>query len=232
MSTGIEVFGGGCRFLYLTNVFLTFAFDFSLLLLSLAPKILQNRNAPMNTRLRSVLMTASIVLAGFGAITYTACKEDKCKAIVCANGSVCKDGACICPSGYEGAQCETVNRERFLGNWSVVEDGTISASVNYNVTVKAGSAITEITIQNFRNYYTNDVIARVKGDTLYIDPQVVPAGGGATSTITGKGYLTRDIYYGEHAALILRYSAVTNGITDDYGSDENNPGSFPSRWHK
>lgn len=186
----------------------------------------------MNTRLRSALMTASIVIAGFGAITYTACTEDKCKAIVCANGSVCKDGACICPSGYEGPQCETVNRDRFLGNWSVVEDGTYSASANYNVIVEPGAAITEITMKNFRNYYTANVTARVKGDTLYIDPQTVPAGGGATSTITGKGYITKDLYYGEHGGLILRYSAETNGITDDYGSDPNDPNSLPSIWHK
>ncbi len=186
----------------------------------------------MNTRLRSVLLTASIITAAFGAVTYTACTEDKCKAIVCANGSVCKDGACICPSGYEGAQCETVNRERFLDNWVVVEDGTISAPANYTVSVERGSAITEVAIKNFRNYFTANVKARVKGDTLYIDPQDIPAANNQTSTVEGKAYLTDDLFYGKHGKIVLRYKATTNGLVDDYGTDATNSDSQPSRWHK
>lgn len=186
----------------------------------------------MNTRLRSVLLTATIVTAAFGAITYTSCTEDKCKAIVCAFGGTCQDGACICPSGYEGAQCETVNRDRFLGDWSVVEDGTISASADYSVIVEKGASITEVTIKNFRNYYTDNVKARVKGDTLYIDPQDVSAGGGVTNTVEGKGFLTDDLYYGKHGSIVMHYQVRQPGGTDDYGFNESDPNSKPSRWHK
>jgi hypothetical protein len=187
----------------------------------------------MNTRLRSVLLTASIVTAAFGAITYTSCTEDKCKAIVCANGGTCKDGACICPSGYEGAQCETVNRERFLGNWNVDEDGTISANAVYPVIIEKGASITEVTLKNFRNYYTANVKARVKGDTLYIDPQDIPAGPGVTNTVEGKAFLTDHLYYGKRGEIKMRYQVrQPGGVVDDYGFDENNPNSKASIWTK
>lgn len=186
----------------------------------------------MNTRLRSVLLTASIITASFSAVTYTSCSEEKCAAIVCANGSVCNEGSCICPSGYEGSRCETVNRDRFLGNWSVVEDGTISAPANYSVVVEKGSGITEVTLKNFRNYYTSNVKGRVKGDTLYIDPQDVPASGGQTSNIEGKAYLTKDQFYGINGKLVVNYRATTSGLVDDYGFDANNADSKPSVWHK
>jgi hypothetical protein len=114
----------------------------------------------------------------------------------------------------------------------VVEDGTISAPANYSVIVEPGSSITEVTLKNFGNYYTVNLKGRVKGDTLYIDPQDLPASGGAVSSIDGKGYLTKDLYYGEHAAMIVKYKITTNGIVDDYGTDPSNSTSAPSRWHK
>lgn len=179
----------------------------------------------MNVRLRSFLLTAFVVTAGFSAVTYTSCTEDKCKAIVCANGSSCSDGICICPSGYEGPQCETVNRDRFKGVWNVHEDGSYSKEANYPVTIENGNGVTQVVIKNFNNYFPQNINARVKGDTMYIDPQVQSG-----SEVKGIGYLTEDKYYGKNGRLVLKYQVTTGAIVDNYGLE---PGTDnPSIWNK
>ncbi len=54
-----------------------------------------------------IFFTAMLTLMAFSVITYTACKQDKCKGIACINGGACENGSCICPSGYTGSHCET-----------------------------------------------------------------------------------------------------------------------------
>jgi hypothetical protein len=40
-------------------------------------------------------------------INYSCSKKDPCEDIVCKNGGTCESGTCKCPTGYEGATCET-----------------------------------------------------------------------------------------------------------------------------
>lgn len=178
----------------------------------------------MKARLKIVMLSALGAMAAFSAVTISSCKEDKCKAIVCAYGGVCSDGQCLCQSGYEGPQCATITRERYIGVWHVTEDGSYSNATQYTVAVERGANITELRIKNFRNSFSEDVQAYVKGDSISIPDQVVN-----NLTVRGFGYMVDDKYYGVNGKIVLRYLVrYPNGIVDDYGVD----GGDASLWNK
>jgi len=170
--------------------------------------------------MKTFLLTAIGAIAIFSTVTLTSCKEDKCKATVCAYGGVCnEDGSCTCQTGYEGERCETVTRSKFLGAWRVIEDGTTSGPGNYATSIEAGNNIDEVTIHNFYNKFNPLITAKVKGDTIYIASQQVKIGE-INYTIEGKGYAVPEAYYDLHGKMILSYSVTTSeGDIDQFGQD-------------
>jgi hypothetical protein len=181
----------------------------------------------MKARLKTFLLSSLGSIALFSAVTYTSCNNDPCKAIVCAAGGVCNDGDCICASGYEGNQCETETRQKFEGIWYVTEDGTISTTAQYTISVEGNAEpgkISELKISNFRNSFTQPVSAYVKADTLYIPQQTIN-----NNTVQGIGYIGDDPFYGLHGIINLRYSVKNAGnVTDDFGLGAGEP----SVWNK
>jgi len=88
-------------------------------------------------------LTAVAVLA---AVTiFNACgSTDKCESVNCGLNGVCNDGTCVCDAGYEGTNCETQIRQKYLGTWLAKENpcsydscGKITAinCPNYNITI-------------------------------------------------------------------------------------------------
>jgi hypothetical protein len=61
------------------------------------------------------LLAATVFMTIASTVTYTSCKHDSCKALMCRNGGTCADEFCRCPIGYEGTQCEIISRNKFLG---------------------------------------------------------------------------------------------------------------------
>ena len=179
----------------------------------------------MNARIKTIMLSALGAITVFTAVTISSCKEDKCKAIVCAFGGVCTDGICLCPSGYEGPQCETITRTRYLGPWIVTEDGTLTDAAQYTVSVEKGVNINELRIKNFHNLFVKEVSAFVKGDTLYIPQQELEN----QNTVIGSGYITEDKFYGTHGRLVIKYKVTDSiGRVDDFGIDAGDP----SLWTK
>jgi hypothetical protein len=58
---------------------------------------------------KSIVITAIFTLLALGTVVYTSCRKDRCKTLVCQNGGTCRDGFCLCPTGYTGSYCQTAN---------------------------------------------------------------------------------------------------------------------------
>lgn len=78
---------------------------------------------------RYLPLTIVLMLVTFATITYTSCKKDKCKKVTCANNGTCKDGNCICPTGYNGKTCDGVARDAYFKKY--MGEGTDSENEKY-----------------------------------------------------------------------------------------------------
>lgn len=188
----------------------------------------------MKTRLRTILISALLTVSAFISVVYISCNRDKCKTIVCAHGGVCNSGACICQSGYEGSNCETMSRKKFLGNWTVFENGTRTEAAQYNVTIKEADPVngvdnpTDVKIYNFYNYFRTTIKGYVTGDTLYIPNQCYEG-----KVVFGVGYIYSDNTYGQYGRIEMRYEIIDTATAqvNDFGYYPPDA-SDPSLWNK
>ncbi|MEY4877199.1 MAG: EGF-like domain [Bacteroidota bacterium] len=76
---------------------------------------------------------AVMTALSISTVTYfNSCKKDPCKDVVCNNGGTCVDGTCSCTSGYEGANCETETRSKYVGEYT--GNGTDNATPSSSYT--------------------------------------------------------------------------------------------------
>ena len=66
---------------------------------------------------KNTLITAFAFLGISTSVIYTSCVKDACADLKCQNNSVCTDGFCECLTGYEGAECEILSSDRFVGTY-------------------------------------------------------------------------------------------------------------------
>ena len=179
--------------------------------------------------MKKIIFTALSTMTLFSAVVFNSCEPDKCKHVNCAYGGTCKDGTCLCQTGYEGEHCETVTRDKFKGIYNVNEDGTLSTAAQYSVSIENGEKINEVVIKNFQNNFTESVRAVVYKDTLTIPQQTFANG----KTVEGWAYImdTNPLnqHYYQHAVMQVYYK-VTNSIgqIDEFGQN----GAGPSIWSK
>ena len=182
----------------------------------------------MNTPFRKIVISALAVLTTVFSVTWLSCNRDKCKTIVCANKGVCSEGKCTCPAGFEGSNCETVARDKFLGIWTVFEKGSITNAAQYTISIEKTGLITDVVIKNFNNYFVNDIKGTVSGDKLYIYNQQLEG-----KLTFGQGYIYSNNIYGQYGSIDMSYEIIdtATNIPNDYGY-YGPDGSAASSWNK
>lgn len=137
--------------------------------------------------IRNIAFSALLSIGAFTTVTYVACNPDPCKDVVCSNGGTCVSGNCDCATGYEGTTCQTEVRSKFVDTWTAADKNITSGDnlPTYTSSIVKGAAITEIKISNFSDdYFKNDIIATVNGNTITIASQEPDSDG---YSVTGTG---------------------------------------------
>jgi hypothetical protein len=131
--------------------------------------------------IKHIALSAILTVSAFGAITYTSCTKDECQDVVCQNGGTCDAGVCSCPTGYEGTNCETKSRDKFVGVYTGTEACTVGTD-NYSITLAANSDALKLTYTNLYNDAITATCSMVAKDSFSFNGTQ----GGATFSGTGK----------------------------------------------
>lgn len=183
--------------------------------------------------MKKIIITALSTLTLFLAFVLNSCEPDKCKQVSCAYGGTCKDGTCLCQTGYEGEHCETISRDKFKGIYNVNEDGSLSSAAQYSLSIENGTKINEVIIKNIQNILpvSAEAYGVVFKDTLTIPLQNIVNN---TKTVEGWAYITDtnplNQHYYQHAVMSVYYKVTTiaTGQVDEFGG----AGAGPSVWTK
>lgn len=133
----------------------------------------------MKTRILQILGVAAVATMGM-----VSCTTDACKDVDCGAWGTCLDGVCVCDDGYEGTDCDTEERAKFVGTY--VASGTITCPVTGNGTFSAetvtvansATSVTKITIDFAGVLLT----ATVNGTGVTVDQATIDG-----LTYTGSG---------------------------------------------
>ena len=120
--------------------------------------------------LKKGLLAVVAVLGLSTTLFYAACEKDSCTELKCKNGGSCADNFCRCPSGYEGAECEIKQSDRFTGKWggstrcsNETPDNPIGPNVNDTLFIfqsKTATSVGVVLKQNIRDTFYGVVSGR------------------------------------------------------------------------
>src|SRR5690606_15659855 len=100
----------------------------------------------------------------------------------------CGDDTKTCPVGYEGKNCDTEMRTKFVKNWSATDKTAGGTDLVYTCNIVEGSAINSVIISNTfsDNFFGQTINATVDGNTIKIENQK-PDGSLSGYAVEGTG---------------------------------------------
>ncbi|HQW46666.1 MAG: calcium-binding EGF-like domain-containing protein [Bacteroidetes bacterium] len=135
--------------------------------------------------------TGLVILFVFGATTYfSSCVHDACVArnVTCENNGTCRDGDCICPSGYEGDSCQFRVNEKFDGFYKCIRTGFINDTIpddnDDTLHIKANNDKFGITFFSVRDSIINVYKGTVNDNFITVPEQTI-----GNVTLSGSGSL-------------------------------------------
>lgn len=81
---------------------------------------------------RITILTTLALIAIFSITTYfSACNPDACitRNVQCQNGGICREGDCLCTSGYEGDSCQFRVNKKFDSYYACIRTKLINDTV-------------------------------------------------------------------------------------------------------
>lgn len=154
-----------------------------------------------------ILNALTVGLLISGATFMSSCKKDPCDTTSCLNGATCNEGTCECTTGYEGENCGTEMRQKFLGTYT----GTMTVAGqtgNMQLEVKTsnqGADKIELVWWSWDETYRAEV---QNGNSVVIPQQQVYTQQG-TYTVEGSGNLNG-------SQIILNWNATYQGQSVTY----------------
>lgn len=155
--------------------------------------------------LRSLLTIGSLMFGMF-MISCT----DPCKDVTCSNGGVCDEGDCVCATGYEGTDCATEMRTKFVGTWTFI-DGCYPGTTNNSTFSTSADGITKITITNILGSTLGGTAkGDINGSNITIPSQSITDNASDPWTIQGMstGTLSSNTF-----SISIQYTYGTNTET-------------------
>lgn len=124
--------------------------------------------------LRTLALGAFLTITAMSAVTFTGCNKDSAD----------------CELGYEGKNCATEMRDKFVKSWSA-SDLTGSTPVVYTAPIVKGTSINAVIIGNFSgDFFSGATInAIISSSTTITIPEQTPNSGG-NYKVSGSGELT------------------------------------------
>ena len=98
---------------------------------------------------------------------------DPCRKTNCINGGYCNNGTCECPFGYEGTNCETEMREKFIGIFNGSYSDSDGDTYKDKIIISARASVTELKIPLYKSFLIGTIS---NGNNFVIKNQSVETG--------------------------------------------------------